>query len=56
MKWPELPQVRRITALIVLGLVGLFVSILAYSAAIAGIVVSAIVLAIGLIGAFRERG
>ena len=55
MKWPTLPQVRRVDALIVLGLLGLFVSILPYSAAIAGIVVSAIVLSIGLIGAYRER-
>ena len=53
MKW--LPKVSPVTVLIVLGLVGLFVSILPYSAAIAGIVVSAIVLCIGLIGASRER-
>ena len=51
MKWLPKP----VTTLIVLGLVGLFVSILPYSAAIAGIVVSAIVLGIGLIGASRER-
>lgn len=50
MKWP-----KPVTVLIVLGLVGLFVSIFPFSAAIAGIVVSAIVLGIGLIGAFRER-
>ena len=55
MKWPQSLRVSPITTLIVLGLVGLFVSILPYSAAIAGIVVSAIVLSIGLIGAFRER-
>ena len=55
MKWPGLPKVSPITALVVLGLVGLFVSILPYSAAIAGIVVSTIVLCIGLVGAFRER-
>lgn len=55
MKWPGLPKVSAVTALVVLGLVGLFVSILPYSAAIAGIVVSTIVLGIGLIGAFRER-
>ena len=55
MKWPGLPKVSAVTALVVLGLVGLFVSILPYSAAIAGIVVSTIVLCIGLVGAFRER-
>ena len=55
MKWPESLQVRRVDALVVLGLVGLFVSIIPYSAAIAGVVVSTIVLAIGLIGASRER-
>ena len=55
MKWPGLPKVSPITALVVLGLVGLFVSILPYSRAIAGIVVSDIFLSIGLIGAFRER-
>ena len=55
MKWPGLPKVSPITTLVVLGLVGLFVSILSYSAAIAGIVVSTIVLGIGLIGASRER-
>lgn len=55
MKWPGLPKVSPITTLIVMGLMGLFVSILPYSAAIAGVVVSTIVLGIGLIGAFRER-
>ena len=49
------PKHPRVDALIVLGLVGLFVSIIPYSAAIAGVVVSTIVLAIGLIGASRER-